>query len=352
MLNIPAEDVPLRREFTVLLDPAGVQPSSLPTIDLIPENLRSGLQWFLVDHNGPRDDIVNKDRTNILGLIDHHADEEGNLTTSKDWPRVMQEVGSCGSLIVAHTNYDRSFWNPGLAQVALGPILIDTNNLKSSKTTDVDRKAVSFLADIFESSQTGQTPSTSPDQIILAMRQGEFDTLSTAKADIDRLSVEEVLRKDYKEWTVSSPPAAGAGAAKNVPPPAGIKYGISSVVKGLPWLEAKSQTERGSELAPLASRYGKLRQGLELFVINAASTDGRGKALRELHVFDFSGRFAARLVGDARAELGLVGEPELLPLEQGPGCHFRARIGKNMSRKLTAPLVRKSIEAVLQGTPG
>lgn len=184
-------------------------------------------------------------------MIDHH-DDEGAIPMSLEGeghePRVIEKCGSCTSLVVrelrdtwdhlssaalssgaSHGQGDDGavddaavvrVWDAQVAKMALASIVIDTRNLTdASKTKETDREAVRYLeGKIRLSGKEGKE-----------WNRGKFyEEIDKAKVDIGNLKLEDILRKDYKEWTE-----------------AGIKLGISSVVKPLEFLVGKAREEAG-----------------------------------------------------------------------------------------------------------
>jgi exopolyphosphatase len=147
-------------------------------------------------------------------------------------------------------------WDEELAHLALAPILIDTTNLKdSSKVTPTDTKAVEYLESKLIASSVKYN------------RDDYFTQISTAKADIDSLSLHDILRKDYKQWTES-----GSNS---------VNLGISSVVKPLDFLLKKAES-KSAFLASITSFAADRK--LSLFAIMTAytSTPESGGFKREL----------------------------------------------------------------------
>lgn len=208
LANIPREDIPLRRELGAALAYAGVEGEDLLTLDdldaataahpLEPQDTR----WLLVDHNALTGTLGERFGSRTVGCVDHHEDENVIATNTGDEPRVLTKTGSCMSLVVDHC---RGVWeelsrqsaqeggqeaksqDAGLARIALAPILLDTNSLKSkAKTTDLDIRIAEYLE-----AKCGKDYS----------RKKYFKELSELKEDISVFTYRENFRKDYKAWT-------------------------------------------------------------------------------------------------------------------------------------------------------
>lgn len=192
----------------------------------------------------------------VNGCIDHRPDE-GFVPPlerlSQGAPRVIVSgPGSCTSLIVReirerglwpsssfvndkrqqqqvhHEGGEEGKWEVQLAKLALASILIDTTNLTAQgKVTDVDRDAVSFLTEKISSSSSGSDGGGGEwDRIAY------FEQIQYAKAhSLDWLTVDEILGRDYKDWTESS----SSGEERVI--------GIASVVRPLKWIIEKARDE-------------------------------------------------------------------------------------------------------------
>ncbi|KAK0620483.1 hypothetical protein B0T14DRAFT_432363 [Immersiella caudata] len=332
--NLPRADLTLRPELGAVLRPAGLQPDDLLTLsDLPKDGLRpETTRWFLVDHNAPTG-LLSSQFTSpstsppsdlLIGCIDHHEDE-GTIPSSSS-PRTFAKCGSCMSLVIDHC---RSAWDSlpsstleqteissQLAHLALGPILIDTNNLASSdKTTPLDIRAVEF-AEAKISVSAGYD------------RTAYFDTITRLKEDISSLNYRDVLRKDYKRWTDG-----------------GLVLGISSVVQGFGYLTTESGS-REEFLAELRKWAGE--QGLDIAAVMTVSTP-QGKFTRELMIWAFgegSVKVAREFVKRDGEALGLEawrgGEMDELSKGEWRVCWMQR--GLKHSRKQVAPMLREAMK--------
>ncbi|KAJ6107560.1 hypothetical protein N7523_008883 [Penicillium sp. IBT 18751x] len=164
-----------------------------------------------------------------VGCVDHHVDE--HFVPSQDalpagQPLIIQTgPGSCSSLIVNEL-VRRGLWaadassaeTAQLAKLALASILIDTSNLTAEgKVTDVDIQAVRFLRE--------QVAKEDPTWDAEAF----YEQVQTAKKNsLDLLTLDEVLDRDYKEWTEIS----SSGQS--------VKLGFCSSVKPIRWVIEKA----------------------------------------------------------------------------------------------------------------
>lgn len=244
---------------------------------------------MLVDHNRLQGKLGEVYGGRVRGVVDHHEDEGVALADGEgERVRVIEKCGSCTSLVVrevrgawdgmsassltsgaGHGQGDDGAtddaavtrtWDAQVAKLALGGILIDTRNLTdASKTMETDREAVRYLEAKIAVSPTEAT----------GWDRGKFyEAIDAAKADVEGLKLEEILRKDYKAWE------AGGG-----------KLGMSSVVKPLEFLVRKAAEDGagGKEAAfdQAISAFMTSRE-LSLYAIMTTSTTSSGEFQRQL----------------------------------------------------------------------
>ncbi|KAF9197193.1 Exopolyphosphatase [Haplosporangium sp. Z 27] len=146
----------------------------------------------------------------VVGIIDHHADENLHKDTAN--PRRIELVGSCTTLVADEylksaidNDKSDSAWIPQLARLMLAPILIDTMDLNPDmkKVQPLDISMANLIY-----------PHTGLDSM-----QNLHQNIDKARQDTSKLSCYDLLRKDYKEWTITQ-----YTTGKD------IKIGISSVI--------------------------------------------------------------------------------------------------------------------------
>lgn len=256
LLNIPEADVRIRPEFAALFQHANISASHLVTLDDLPPFGRiehvlnpASTRWILVDHNKLQGALGSIYSGRVLGLIDHHGEENAVPQDTNPEPRVVEKCGSCTSLVIrtfrttwdvistsslssgaAHAQGDslvddgmvRKSWDAQIAKLALASVLIDTADLAAEgKVEAADREAVQYLNAKIQSS---------PRDARTWDRKQFYQEINDAKTNLDGLEFDEILRKDYKEWTQN-----------------GTKLGISSVVKPFEFLTAKAQQSSSSQ---------------------------------------------------------------------------------------------------------
>lgn len=321
--NIPSGELRLRPELKALLKHADLDPTDLITLDNM-ENLPNRLlledtEWTLVDHNVFQGNLGRHYSGQVTGVIDHHTDEGQIPKEAK--PRVIEKTGSCISHVV---EYCREAWDTmssstsstldaQIAKLALGPILIDTVNLKATdKVTDHDRNAVKFLeSKISASSTVGPTFS----------RDSFFEEINNAKSDIDDLSLEEILRKDYKQWSEGD-----------------LNLGIACVVRPIQYLKSKTE-----DLVPALANFAKAC-GVQLFAVMTAHNDS-GKFERQLLLLTLEDgeptNAADKFVKTSIEELQLEEQDEKFSASHVNWLRLWEQKNLTASRKQVAPLLRE-----------
>jgi exopolyphosphatase len=362
--NIPAADIQLRPEYLAVFKHANIEPGHLITLDdlpplsdiqfmLAPENTK----WILVDHNALQGQLGKIYSGQVAGVIDHHDDEGKVRKDTGDEPRIIEKSGSCTSLIA---NYCRpkwdvlsasalssgaaqaqgdsllddgtvvKRWDAAVAQLGLASILIDTANLHDeNKTTEHDRNAAEYLeAKIMLCPQLSTTFD----------RAKFYNEIDAAKKDIGALKLQDIFRKDYKQWDQSS-----------------LRLGISSVVKPTEFLLEKASDETSSDSASKSllgsmDQFAKERE-LDLFTLMTTSTSSEGKFQREILLWAFNERGVSAAKAFATKSTGELGLEDWrdIPSVADAACNegqwrkiwWQRQV--QHSRKRVAPLLRDAM---------
>jgi exopolyphosphatase len=362
--NISASDIQLRPEYLAVFKHANIEPGHLITLDDLPplSDIRHKLapentKWILVDHNALQGQLGTIYSERVAGVIDHHDDEGKVPKDTGDEPRIIEKSGSCTSLIAnycrptwdelseaalsssaAHAQGESlsddsavvKRWDAAAAQLGLASILIDTANLHDeNKTTEHDRKAVVYLeAKVMMCPQLSMTFD----------RTTFYDEIDTAKKDIGALKLQDILRKDYKQWDQSS-----------------LKLGISSVVKNVDFLVEKASDEANAQSGSDAflgaiDQFSKERE-LDLFTLMTTSTSSAGEFQREILLWAFTERgisAAKTFATDSSDELGLEDWQDIPSLSdatcnEGQWRKIWWQRQVQHSRKRVAPLLRNAM---------
>ncbi len=194
VMPIPRADFVLRTEAVYVFNEAGINMDDVVFMDEV--NLDAVLEnaaIVLVDHNKI---AVNFEMYSdkISGIVDHHKDE-GLYPDAT--PRIITTIGSTASLVAQEFAKASITISENLAILLGGTILLDTVNLaeKAGRVTDADREVTAVILPLCPLSQ-----------------QEFFDKVQEAKFNVDGLSTNDLLRKDYKEWQLGDS-RVGIGSA-------------------------------------------------------------------------------------------------------------------------------------------
>jgi len=211
-------DLPLRAENLYALSISGLgddsnSPEKLDVLcldDLPGSSPFPSHKFALVDHNRlePRFAKDNPNAT-VVSVIDHHKDEELYKDTAN--PRIIKvPTGSCASLVADLINTQSSTEVaiiPELATLLICSIVIDTNGLKpGGKAEDPDRQAMAYLLPRstfvpLPAPVTDIGPGT--DFNAIPVLKDLTKKLKTRKDDVSHLGTRDLLRRDYKENTLT-----------------------------------------------------------------------------------------------------------------------------------------------------
>ncbi|MCJ1394124.1 Exopolyphosphatase [Xylographa bjoerkii] len=365
IVNIPAKDISLRPEFSALFRHANISASHLITLDDLPTASEcqqllppKKTRWILVDHNKLQGSLGQIYSARVHGTIDHHEDEGTVPRDTNPEPRCIEKSGSCTSLVVhyfrsswdtvstsalssgaSHAQGDSLIddsavtrgWDAQVAKLALASILVDTRSLQDAdKTKGVDREAVTYLESRIKlSAKEARTWD----------RSAFFIDIDGAKRNIEDLALNDILRKDYKEW--------------NEPD---CRLGISSVVKSLDFLVDKAAREMGcgsDEALHHAIEDFMASRDLGVFAIMTTFTSSEGKFQRQLLVNsrkdmrEAVSRFEMSNVEALRLDSISVGQDT----DDKEGNEDRKLSSRSwtqqnisMSRKQVAPMLRKALQ--------
>ena len=354
-MNLPASGLSLRPEFASVSSQSNIPLSHLITLNDLPDQFKrpENIHWILVDHNKLQGALGSRYGSQVYGVIDHHNEENVVPHDTAPEPRIIEKCGSCTSLVVryckptwdlistnslssgaAHGQGESAIddsvvaqgWDAQVAKMALASILIDTANLTApGKVEQVDREAVEYLeAKIQMSARDARSWN----------RKAYYDEIDAAERNIGDLSLDEILQKDYKQWTEN-----------------GLRLGISSVVKPLGFLLNKA--ESGPALKEGIERFMEERE-LSIFAIMTTSTTSEGDFQREL--FLQAHKTAAvpisKFLDQAVSELSLqdleidgLNAQKTLEFESlEPWIWIWRQKAVSKSRKQVAPLLREAMK--------
>jgi len=198
VINIPRQDLQMRRDAILLFEMLDVDLSTLFFIDEVPLDRwaeEGKLFLHLVDHNllSIQQEHLS-DR--VLTIVDHHSDAGISYPACRE--KELMTVGSASTLIAKRwleesRDQMSSYW----ATLLLAPILLDTRGLEDPHTTThLDVRVVEELAQWVES----------PIALYESLKEARFDTKG--------FTPKMLLRKDMKRYrdvgvnyTISSLPS-------------------------------------------------------------------------------------------------------------------------------------------------
>ncbi|KAL9126484.1 MAG: hypothetical protein Q9217_004466 [Psora testacea] len=344
-------NIRLRPEFSAVCGHVGISTSSLLTLDDLPYDKlrRENFQWILVDHNKLQGQLGEKFYANVAGVIDHHEEEYAVPASTDPEPRIIERAGSCTSLVVCYCRQswdaislssfsvgaahgqgesainDNAYtqaWDARIAKMALASVLIDTANLTApGKVQDVDRKAVEYLEAKIQ---------MSPKDAKTWDRESFFKEIQEAKMNIGGLTLDEILIKDYKQWTEN-----------------GMNLGISSVVKPLDFILAKGKPAFEKMLEDFM-----VSKDLSVFAIMTTSASDNGDFQRQLllqarpSAYGAAQKFVAIAVTnlglDEGLELDVSRQTERSTSDMWRNFWWQRDLSK--SRKQVGPLLRRAMQ--------
>lgn len=218
LIQTPHPDLRLRAENLHALSMSGfgdtsTDPEKLDILcldDLPKSSPFPSYKFSLVDHNrlGSRFSKDNPNAT-VVSVVDHHEDEQLYKDTAN--PRIITvPTGSCASLVadlISSQCPPEVAIISELADLLICSIVIDTNGLKpGGKAEDPDRKAMAYLLprSTFIPALQTQVDDLNPgmDFNNIPMLKDLTNGLKTKKEDVSRLGTRDLLRRDYKEYTL------------------------------------------------------------------------------------------------------------------------------------------------------
>ena len=370
LIQTPHPDLQLRIENLYALSTSGFgdassDPEKLKVLcldDLPKSSPFPSHKFSLVDHNrlGSRFTKDNPNAT-VVSIVDHHDDESLYKDTAN--PRIITvPTGSCASLVtnLIHSQSPAEVTViPELATLLICSIVIDTNGLKlGGKAKDPDRQAMAYLLPrstfipAFQTPVTDISPWTDFDDIPVLKELTK--NLRTRKEDVTRLGTRDLLRRDYKEYTLTPSWAKDSQ----------IQVGLTSVPIGF-----KSWIPRDKNFYTAVEGWIKERQVAALVILasfsNEKESEKKGKKKGEKESTKKHKRQLLVVVADdkdlaSKLFPGLEQNPQLQLEERSFekfggkkavgafGGVLRAKVYKQgdlgATRKVVAPIIREVVE--------
>lgn len=338
IINIPRGDFKLRKDIVRLLETHNITEDLLYFVEdydnIIASSGTTPISLNLVDHNGLQGYEINKSyeegMVNVVGIIDHHADENKFLDAN---PRVIRTCGSNSSLVFQHFfelfKTNDKFWydNTELVGLLLGPLLIDTSNM-TQKVEEPDLFAIKEYKNILNNS-------SSTSQEISGMTNF-YSALKTAKKDMSGFSFGDVLKKDYKQFKFAN----------------GENVGFSSIGKSIKWVFSNYSKDEVNKTLSDTLKLNKI----DLLVITSSYTQKENDKYTREFCFYYEGvneqfaKLASLVTDQLNLNDDLYGKSKISPVSQfvnaidGHHLEIYNQINIKASRKQVVPIVKAVLE--------
>lgn len=199
VLNFASEDFRLRNDVAHLFKELGIDASLLPSVqkgqpsDNFLDLSTVSASLVLHDHNKLREN-QSRYATNVVGVVDHHFDEKEYLETTSRL-RILRTVGSACTLV--SEMYRECGEEVPCPTLLVAPIVLDTVNFEPAqkKVTPADIAAYEWLC--------GMEGCAARDATAF------FEKLVKWKDDVLNLTVPEILRRDYKQFSFKANTSSG-----------------------------------------------------------------------------------------------------------------------------------------------
>ncbi|XP_022219096.2 exopolyphosphatase PRUNE1 [Drosophila obscura] len=189
VLNIPRRDYLLKTEVGHMLTKCGIAEAMLLFRDDLPSQFTKDVSVVLVDHH------VSELAPHVVEILDHRPIDGGNpkymLLPQRCVRSIEPDIGSCATLVGQRYLAAEQPRSPIVAQLLRATIVLDTVNFSAT----AKRFSPTDLAMV---EQMEKELSPEGGQSVVGDRTELFNELVAARADISKLTLTEVLRKDMK----------------------------------------------------------------------------------------------------------------------------------------------------------
>lgn len=247
LLNIRREEIALRRDILHLFNLLQISLEDLLFLDDdIPLDFlfsKDKLRLNLVDHNVLRHKQEHLS-SSIERIVDHHFDENKHYSLLLEENKLIAVVASTATLISEKfLSSQHISITPDISLLLLAPILLDTANLQSEKTTVRDIEAIETLRAVAKD----------------ILPYDFYEILLSSKQDISELTPYMILSKDFKEYLDRK-----------------FLYGISTIPVNICW-----GNEYIPEISPILEKFTSERDLDFLFLLmnNTEPTEPKRKIL-------------------------------------------------------------------------
>lgn len=190
VLNIPRMDYPLKTEVGHMFNKCDIDEKMLVFRDDLPQHLSSDVNVILVDHH------VSNLAVNVIEILDHRPLEQNptlQLLPAHCVRHIEPELGSCATLITERYLEQEQPRSSCVEELLHATIVLDTINFSTAAKRFCARDLA--MVEQLEQLQHGEDTEGHEQQ----RRRLLFDELVAARADISKLTLLEVLRKDMKQ---------------------------------------------------------------------------------------------------------------------------------------------------------
>ncbi|ALC48998.1 pn, partial [Drosophila busckii] len=187
VLNIPRIDYPLKTEVGHMFSKCGIAEQSLIFRDDLPPQLSSNCSVILVDHH------ISKLAPHVVEILDHRPLENNpalQLLPTHCVRQIEAELGSCATLVGERYLAMDEPRSSEVAKLLHATIVLDTINFSPGAKRFCARD-VTMVEQLERQLENVNADNKEQRQLL-------FDELVAARADISKLTLVEVLRKDMK----------------------------------------------------------------------------------------------------------------------------------------------------------
>ncbi|XP_064548689.1 exopolyphosphatase PRUNE1 [Drosophila montana] len=196
VLNIPRLDYPLKTEVGYMLNRCEINEQMLLFRDDLPQQLTGDINVILVDHHVSNLALVK----HVVEILDHRPMEQSptmQLLPEHCVRHIEPELGSCATLIGEQYLAQKQPRSSRVTQLLHATILLDTINFAPSAKRFCARDLA--MVEQLELMMLEPEGKQFDDNENKRSRRKLFDELVGARADISKLTLAEVLRKDMKK---------------------------------------------------------------------------------------------------------------------------------------------------------
>ena len=214
---------------------------------------------LLVDHAEQAQSVPGVERAEIVEILDHH--HIGSIETRLPVRATFDPVGSTATLVIERFRAEGREPRESTATMLLAALLSDTVVLTSPTTTDRDHRVAEYL---------GELLGVDPEAFGMEMFR--------ASSDVSRLSADEIVGRDCKQYTLDSGRTIAIAQVETV------GHGLEDRERELLEALERSREDSGHALCALMVT-DILRRGTELLVagdreaaeraLGASSSNGR-----------------------------------------------------------------------------